>query len=459
MATEPRPESATRGAVGDDSRGGQAPPGARLDMALEALRESAERQAFLLKLSDALRPLADALEIQATASRLLGEHLGANRVCYGETTAAEVIVRRDYVNGVPSMVGHYPKDSFGKVMTDRLRRGETLVVDDMDRLPGLQESEREVTRAIHVAAHIAVTLIKDGQWVANLAVHSARPRHWTPAEVALAEDVADRTWAAAERARAEAALQQAHDALEERVRVRTLELARANAALEQEVRERTAAESQIKALFRRLVSAQEDERRAIARDIHDHVGQQMTALRMNLEALQMRAASGRPVADQVERTQDVALELDRSVDFLAWQLRPAALDEIGLSAGLNELVGGWAQRFQIQAAYDESGMDGERLPAEVETNVYRLVQEALHNIVKHARATRATVTLSQLNDRVVLVIEDNGAGFDPDAAARTGDRRMGLVGMRERALLVGGEFEVQSSPGKGTALFLRFPVR
>lgn len=173
----------------------------------------------------------------------------------------------------------------------------------------------------------------------------------------------------------------------------------------------------------------------------------------------MRAASGRPVADQVERTQDVASELDRSVDFLAWQLRPAALDEIGLSAGLNELVGGWAQRFQIQAAYDESGMDGERLPAEVETNVYRLVQEALHNIVKHARATRATVTLSQLNDRVVLVIEDNGAGFDPDAAARTGDRRMGLVGMRERALLVGGEFEVQSSPGKGTALFLRFPVR
>ncbi|MEO8482668.1 MAG: GAF domain-containing protein [Acidobacteriota bacterium] len=114
--------------------------------------------------------------------------------CYGETTDADVLVHRDYVDGAPSMVGRYPKDSFGKVMTDRLRRGETVVVDDMDLLPGLLDSEREVTRAIHVAAHIAVTLIKDGQWVANLAVHSATPRHWSPAEVALAEDVADRTW-------------------------------------------------------------------------------------------------------------------------------------------------------------------------------------------------------------------------------------------------------------------------
>ncbi len=196
------PQPAPLAPKDDSDRGdGTTTSDARLDVVLEALRENADRQAFLLRLSDALRPLADAHEIQATASRLLGEHLRANRVCYGETTDTEVIVRRDYVDGVPSMVGRYPKDSFGRVMTDRLRRGETLVVDDMDRLPGLLDSERQVTRAIHVAAHIAVTLIKDGQWVANLAVHSATPRHWTPAEVALAEDVADRTWAAAERAR------------------------------------------------------------------------------------------------------------------------------------------------------------------------------------------------------------------------------------------------------------------
>ena len=435
------------------------PPDARLDVALGALREGAERQAFLLTLSDALRPLADANEIQATASRLLGEHLRANRVCYGETTETDVIVHRDYVDGVPSMVGRYPKDSFGKVMTDRLRRGETLVVDDMDLLPGLSEAEREVTRAIHVAAHIAVTLIKDGQWVANLAVHSATPRHWTSTEVTLAEDVADRTWAAAERAKAEAALQRAHDALEERVRERTRELARANTALEEEVRERTAAEAQIKALFKRLVSAQEDERRAIARDVHDHVGQQMTALRMNLEALQLRALSGRPVGDQLERTQELASELDRSVDFLTWQLRPAALDEIGLSAGLAELVTGWAQRFRIEAAYDDSGMEGVRFAPEVETNLYRIVQEALHNVVKHARASRVAVTLSRLTDRAVLVIEDDGVGFDTDRiAARALDRSMGLVSMRERSILVGGEFEIQSSPRNGTTVFVRFPA-
>ena len=135
-------------------------------------------------------------------------------------------------------------------------------------------------------------------------------------------ETAERTWAAVERARAEEALRQSeerlrrlNDALEERIRERTSELAAANASLQLEVRERRAAENEIKALFTRLVSAQEDERRRIARDVHDQLGQQMTAVRINLEELQQRTDIDTPHAESFERTMRLAEELDRSIDF------------------------------------------------------------------------------------------------------------------------------------------------
>jgi signal transduction histidine kinase len=179
---------------------------------------------------------------------------------------------------------------------------------------------------------------------------------------------------------------------------------------------------------------------------------------MNLEALRLKAGDAGEWLGQLERIERVAEELDQSIDFLTWDLRPAALDHLGLSSALGLLVTGWSERFGIAAGFDVSGDDRARLPRDVEANLYRVVQEALHNVVKHAEATHVTVLLERNDQETVLVVEDNGRGFDP---GKPGGRRssMGLMSMRERTTLAGGQFDVESRPFGGTSVFVRIPAK
>ena len=239
---------------------------------------------------------------------------------------------------------------------------------------------------------------------------------------------------------------------------RTSELAGANRSLQIEVRVRRAAENEIKALFTRLVSAQEDERRRIARDVHDQLGQQMTAVRINLEGLLQRTDVDTPYAESFQRTMSLAEELDRSIDYLTWELRPAALDRLGLPAALARLVDGWSERFHVRADCDTVGIDGVRLRPDVEANLYRLAQEALHNVYRHARATHVCVLLEIRDQQIVVVVEDNGCGFAIDDVSREAVASLGLVSMRERAALVGGELTIESTPGFGTTITARVPI-
>jgi PAS domain S-box-containing protein len=173
----------------------------------EALRDSEARKTFLLKLSDALRPLRDPAEIELAASRVLGEHLGANRVHYTDIVDEEEgVIERDWVNGLLSLAGRHPLAAYGPEVVAALRRGETLVLADAATDPRLSESSRRAYAAAGIAAGIAASLIKDGRWVATFAVHSVTPRAWTESEIALVHETAERTWAAVERARTEAAL-------------------------------------------------------------------------------------------------------------------------------------------------------------------------------------------------------------------------------------------------------------
>lgn len=260
-----------------------------------------------------------------------------------------------------------------------------------------------------------------------------------------------------QRKAAEEALRRAHEELEDRVRQRTSELAQAIQSLQEEVLERRAAEEHIKTLLERLLTAQEEERRRIARDLHDQLGQPMTALRMHLQALGSIAGAA-AMAEQARRTQALAEELDQSIDFLTWDLRPAGLDHHGLAAALRDLVRQWSERFRITAEYHALGVEEVRLSPHVEINLYRLVQEALHNVYKHAGATLAGVSLERRGEEFVVIVEDNGRGFDPEQAPR-GDRSgVGLMGMRERAMLVGGTFEIESAPGHGTIVYVRVPL-
>jgi signal transduction histidine kinase len=226
-----------------------------------------------------------------------------------------------------------------------------------------------------------------------------------------------------------------------------------NTSLVAEIKNRRAAEEKITALFRRLVSAQDEERRRIARNIHDELGQALTALKMNLEALVATAPLDESSATALHRSQALVRDLDRAIDFLTWELRPA-IDMVSLSVALGELVKSWSERFGIAAEFVANGEH--RVPADVQEQLYRVTQEALHNVAKHAAANHVSVMLEGRADELVLLIEDDGIGFsDDDTPGRSLSRGLGLTSMRERAVLAGGGLTVESAVGQGTSIYLR----
>jgi signal transduction histidine kinase len=203
----------------------------------------------------------------------------------------------------------------------------------------------------------------------------------------------------------------------------------------------------------RVVAAQEAERRRLARELHDETGQTLTSILLGLKSVEERADDG--------ATRDAIAELGRQVASamqdvrrIALELRPKVLDDYGLVSALERL----ASSFQTQTGISvdlEAQIGGDRLPNEVETALYRIVQEGLTNMAKHAGPSRASVLVTPKNGSVLVVLEDNGRGFDP-SVARNG---LGLEGMRERVELLEGRMTVESSAGAGTTLVVEVPVR
>ena len=232
-----------------------------------------------------------------------------------------------------------------------------------------------------------------------------------------------------------------------------------NAEIERAAQEREAAEVRVKALLERLVSAQEEERHRLARNLHDHLGQQLTALRLTLDAVAQDDALSKVVRERLAKAEDLVKQLDKDVDMLAWDLRPAALD-FGLGGALADLVRQWTATTEIAAEFHQASAVEIRLQPRAEANIYRIVQEALNNIAKHAGATHVSVLYEQRPDDVTVIIEDDGRGFDPELAAQSHSRHagMGLLGMHERAAQFDGSVQIESAPGQGTTVFVRIPV-
>ncbi|MEO5821724.1 MAG: ATP-binding protein [Vicinamibacteraceae bacterium] len=213
-------------------------------------------------------------------------------------------------------------------------------------------------------------------------------------------------------------------------------------------------------LVRRMLTLQEAERHRIARDIHDDLGQQVTALRLKLEWLAGALGTHADLPGAVAAVQDAARRVDQHIDFLLKDLRPAGLDELGLITVLRQAVEDWSATFGIKARFRTSGLDGVRFPPEVETQAFRIAQEALNNVHKHAAATAVDVVVERKQGRTTLCVEDNGIGLlaSSSVPAPGGGRRgLGVLGMRERATVIGGELAITSDPGRGTKITLLLP--
>jgi PAS domain S-box-containing protein len=212
----------------------------------------------------------------------------------------------------------------------------------------------------------------------------------------------------------------------------------------------------LQSLSRRLVEVQESERRFIARELHDETSQALTALKFGLRLLEQEIDQPQNllqrVADLKQLTDKILEELHR----LAMDLRPASLDHLGLVTALDQLVKSTQERYQLDVRFKTEGFSGEkRLPDYFETSLYRIVQEALTNAIRHASAQSVDVILELFSGKAVVIIEDDGVGFDTAVIRKRG--HLGLLGMQERAQMMGGNLQVESRPGGGTTVVVEVP--
>ena len=205
---------------------------------------------------------------------------------------------------------------------------------------------------------------------------------------------------------------------------------------------------------RRVVEAQELERARLARELHDETGQALTSILLGLKPLE-QAAETDETRTAVASVRELVVSTLQDVRRLAVELRPSALDDFGLVSAVERLAETFREQTGMQVDL-EARLGEERLPSAVETALYRIVQEALTNIVKHAEATRVSILLTRKDGSALAVVEDDGLGFDPGAAR---DEGLGLVGMRERVALVGGRLRIESAAGAGATLVAEVPLR
>ena len=258
----------------------------------------------------------------------------------------------------------------------------------------------------------------------------------------------------------EMAFLRTHAQLEQRVHARTAELAKAILALKAEALERQGAEKAREQLFRMLVTAEEDERRRMSRELHDQMGQYLTALGLELKNLQEMLPPDKLIQKKLKKLQSFTVNVGQEVHRIAMALRPTALDDLGLCQTLLNHLEDVVNATGLVLDHHITGFENVALPAEIETTIYRFVQEALNNISKHSGANRVSLILNAKSDHVLAIVEDNGKGFAVDQCldGRGSNYHLGLVGMKERVTLLGGDFQIESAEGKGTTVFLRIPL-
>lgn len=261
--------------------------------------------------------------------------------------------------------------------------------------------------------------------------------------------------------RAEEALRKAHDELESRVAERTADLAKTNEALQAEVAERKQVEERLRSLSAHLQSVREAERTRIAREIHDDLGQMLTAVMMDLSWLEDKLSKPRDVAARnalAEKVVALSKLVGKTMDtvrMIAAELRPGILDELGLKAAIEWQCADFQKRAGIKC-HLITDLEDVALDRASATAMFRILQESLTNVLRHAKANTVTLTLEEREGSLVLTVTDDGRGITE--AEISDPRSLGILGMRERATMYGGTFDISSLDGDGTRVVVRIPL-
>jgi len=230
-------------------------------------------------------------------------------------------------------------------------------------------------------------------------------------------------------------------------------------SLEKLVAELNQKEETMVHLLQKVIVAQEEERKRIARELHDETGQSLTSLMMSLKCLADNCP-GNSHECQIEDMRTLVKTTLGRIHSLTVELRPSILDDMGLIAALEKYITDYRQTHQFDIDFHVIQQVPQRIPREIEVPVYRIVQEALTNIGKYSQAQNVSVIITRKNNGLELIIEDDGVGFEVDAlmSGNVSNNKLGLYGMRERATLVGGTFTIESSIGLGTTIYVRIPL-
>jgi len=210
-----------------------------------------------------------------------------------------------------------------------------------------------------------------------------------------------------------------------------------------------------------IIEAQENERRRISRELHDEIGQALYAIQFNLEMIDKDLPQKTPLLlGRLGEAKSLSSQTLTSMRQLALDLRPTMLDDLGLIPTLRWYIQNFSNRLNLYSNFEAMGFE-EKLPPQIETAFYRIIQEALNNIAKHAQADRVEISLVKRDSKILASIQDNGKGFDLEKVLHpeSPERGFGLVGIQERVSLLGGQIDIQSSPGSGTLIHIEAPYQ
>jgi signal transduction histidine kinase len=364
----------------------------------------------LNEIGNALATETDLDRLLELICRRLRELLGAKLVTVALPEGAElrfVAASGEDAAGLTGTTTSLRGSKSGRVLERRRSERSDSILDD-------PEVDQFITRRIGARTGLWVPMIAREQAIGVIAVHDKEGRdpRFSDDDLRLAETFATR------------------------------------ASLAVDLSERVARDA-----LRGVVAAQERERERLARELHDETGQALTSILLGLKGLE-ETVSGDKAREAVGDLRDRVVETLQDVRRLAVELRPKALDDFGLVSALERLIAGFTEQTAIAVDFEAPGVAG-RLPPEVETALYRIVQESLTNVVKHSHAKSVSIVLTRQGSTLTAVIEDDGRGFDPGTVGRD---HFGLQGMRERLALLDGELRIESRSGAGTTLVVQVPV-